>query len=104
MKKLILALSLVISSVSFASECSPEAINVAKMNLDQVAKSYGFDNSEISQDSADNVIEIIIAKNGEELSVHTVYGYIYKAGYTVKVTLDSLCAIRNVSIQDDSSL
>lgn len=104
MKKIILALSLVISSVSFANDCSQEAMNVAKVNLDQRARSYGFEYSSISPDSADLPVEIITAQNGEVLSVHTVYGSIYKAEYTVKVTLDSLCAIHNVSIQDDSSL
>lgn len=102
MKKFILSLSLIISSVSFASDCSQEAIKVAQVNLDQVAKSYGFNYSDISPDSSDIPAEIITDKNGEELSVHTVYGSVYKAGYTVKVTLDSLCAIRNISIQDDS--
>ncbi|MEA9356468.1 hypothetical protein SHI21_09650 [Bacteriovorax sp. PP10] len=106
MKKLIIALSLVISSVSFADDCSSAALDIAKMNLDQVARSYGFESSDIDGVSSkvEKVSAQVTKETSEVLNVYTVNGYVYKASYTVKVILDSLCAVHNLSIKDDSTL
>ena len=105
MKKLGLALLvLTLSTASFASDCSQEAKNVAKINLDQVARQYGFESSDVL-DSATLVIQETVKVTddiSETLSVFSVDGYIYKGSYTVTVTLDSLCGVRNINIQDDS--
>ena len=107
MKKLstILLMALV-STSAFAKDCSKVAKSVAKMNLAQVARKYGFDSANMGVGAATLIRTKkvkITEKTLETLSVFEVGGYIYKASYTAKVTLDESCAIRNVSIQDDYS-
>ena len=104
MKNIFLTLGLLASFNSFASDCSQDAKDIAKVNLDQVAKKYGFDSSDVI-DSAKLVktVQVKISKTeSETLSVFAVDGYIYKGSYTVTATLDSMCAVRNISIKDDS--
>ena len=98
MKKIIVLLALALSSHSFATECSSEAKDIAKINLDQVAKKYGFESSDIVD--AARLVKTVQVK-GETLSVFAIDGYIYKGSYTVTATLDSMCALRKINIQED---
>lgn len=107
MKKLgLLLLLLITTASSYASDCSLEAQKAAKMNLDQVARQYGFESSDVVDSAIFVRTETVKVTEDitETLSVFSVDGYIYKGSYTVTVTLDSLCGIRSLNIHDDSTL
>ena len=107
MKKLgLIVLLTLITSTTFAADCAQDAKEVAKMNLDQVARKYGFESSDIV-DSAKVVktVKVKITKDiSETLTVFSVAGSIYKGDYSLLITLDESCAVRAVTIHDDASL
>ena len=93
------------TSNTFAAECLKEAKDIAKTNLDQVAHQYGFESSDVSDVKLIKKLKIKISKNiTDNLSVFNVYGSIYKGSYTLTVTLDESCAIRDLKVHDDSTL
>ncbi len=99
-----IALALCASSV-FAADCTSDVKSIAKSNLDQVAVKYGFESSDIGNAKLVRTKKVkITRKLKETLSVFSVEGYIYKGEYTVSVTVDESCAVRAVSIHDDSTL
>jgi hypothetical protein len=103
MKKLSLAiLATIISSSSFAASCGQDARDLAKMNLDQVAKKYGFDSADIGTSKFVKKEKVKIAGNlSETLSTYQVNGGIYKANYSVRVKVDESCALRSLSVRED---
>lgn len=104
MKKLaLIGLLSLISNLSFADNCSNDAKAVAKMNLDQVAGKIGFESSDIDAAKFVKKQKVkITEKVSETLTVYSVPGHIYRADYTVTITLDESCAVRTLTIHDDS--
>jgi hypothetical protein len=104
MKKIaIMAVAMMgISSAVFAGtapECSKQALDLAKMNLDAKAKAYGFSESHIVASSLKSEKP---AANG--LLAFSVGGEIYKGKYAIKVVLeDSNCGIVSLKIVDVSA-
>jgi hypothetical protein len=78
---------------ALAEDCKQDALQIAKMNLDQVAKKYGFDSSDIGE----------ARSNGKagKAGIYQVDGSIYKASYTVTLRLDSDCALQSLRISED---
>ena len=98
MKKMIVALALtLVSFQSFASTaCSESALEISKSNLDQKARAYGFEGSDLLAES------LVASEEGSDGSVvYTVEGYIYKASYTVTSRLDSSCGVEFVMITEN---
>jgi hypothetical protein len=79
---------------ALAEDCKQDALQIAKMNLDQVAKKYGFDSSDIGEAHARN-------SKSDKLSIYQVDGAIYKAQYTVTIRFDSSCALQSLQISED---
>jgi hypothetical protein len=95
-------LAAIVSTSSFAGSCEQDARDVAKLNLDQVARKYGFESSDLGSSKLVGKEKVkITEKVSETLSSFEVNGGIYRANYTVKVKLDESCAVRNVSIRED---
>ncbi len=103
MKTLILfALALLPLTSAFAEDCKTDALEIAKLNLDQVARKYGFDASEIGGIRSSETIRAQPKNpNSEKLLAFTIDGSIYKGLYTVTVVTDLSCATRSVKIVDD---
>jgi hypothetical protein len=98
-------LTLMMTASARAEDCKANAISVAKMNLDQVAKQYGFETSDIAGGALIRTMKVKVTKTvSEKLSIYRVSGSIYKASYSVTVALDDSCAVRSVNIHDDASL
>ena len=98
MKKMIIAMILtLVSFQSFASsECSLNALEISKSALDQKARAYGFEGSDLLAES------LVVTENGEDGSAtFSVEGYIYKASYTVTSRLDSLCGVEFLIITEN---
>lgn len=100
MKRIIIAMALtLVSFQSFAtSECGVSALEVARVNLDQKARAYGFeDGSAIEEET------LVLTEEGSDVgsSTYKVDGYIYKAGYTVTVRLDSSCGLESLKIEEN---
>ena len=91
---LLLALSLMPLASSFAEDCKADANEIAQAALNQVAKKYGFESADLGEAHARGV-------DRQKLSIYQVDGSIYKASYTVTVSLDESCALRRLSIQED---
>lgn len=100
----ILTLASLMATSAFASDCSKEAKEIAKMNLDQVARINGFKSSDIiGSPTLLKTKDVEVTEDMiEKVSTFTVDGYIYKASYTVTVTLGGFCDVRNVTVHDDS--
>ena len=95
-------LAAIISTSSFASSCEYDVREIAKLNLDQVARKYGFESSDLGSIKLVGKEKVKITENvSETISSFVVNGGVYKANYTVKVKVDELCAVRNVSIRED---
>ncbi len=93
------------SAEAAPANCLAEAKIVAKMNLDQFAKQYGYESSEIAGAALVRTMKVKITKTfSEKLSVIKVDGSIYRATYTVTVVMDDACAVHSVNIHDDASL
>ena len=106
MKALIMIATLLTSVSVFAADCSVDATEIAKTNLDQVARKYGFESSYVEGPAKlvkKTKVEIVKGIY-ETLSVYSSDGYIYKGEYTITVTVDSSCAVRNLKIHDNSTL
>jgi len=88
--------ALSLASTVYAQDCKQQALKLAKMTLDSKAQALGFRSSDIMQDS--------LKKTGEDKITHsksfTVFGSIYKADYTVEMTLDSLCSLESLKIYE----
>lgn len=106
MKTLIASVLLFIASTAMADipnpgrrtdKCLDAAKAVAKMNMDQKAQSYQFAQSDV--DNATFVKEI--KTKNETLRSYSVGAYIYRANYTVNVTLDSSCGVMSVNIKEN---
>jgi hypothetical protein len=105
MKNITIALlATIISASSFAASCGQDAREIAKMNLDQVAKKYGFESADIGSSKFVGKEKVKISGNiSEVISSYEVQGGIYKASYTVKVKVDESCAVRSVSVKEDAN-
>ncbi len=103
MKKITLAILVaIIATSSFAASCEQDAREIAKLNLDQVARKYGFESSDLGASKLVSKEKVKISGNiSEMISSFEVNGGVYKANYTVKVKVDESCAVRNVSIRED---
>jgi hypothetical protein len=103
MKKLTIALlATMISASTFAASCGQDAREIAKLNLDQVAKKYGFESSDIGASKFVGKEKVKVSGNiSEIISSYEVNGGIYKASYKVKVKVDESCAVRSISIRED---
>jgi hypothetical protein len=98
----LLALALLPLTSAFAEDCKSDALEIAKLNLDQVARKYGFDASEIGAIRSSGTIRAQPKNpNSEKLLAFTIDGSIYKGLYTVTVVTDLSCATRSVKIVDD---
>lgn len=95
-----------ISNSVFAGDCSSQAKEIAKMNLDQVARQIGHNSSDVNEQASFVRAEKvkIDADLYETLATYAIGGSIYKGNYTITATLDESCAVRSVSIHDDSTL
>lgn len=91
----LLASSVVFATTSTTANCQIAALEIAKLNLNQKAKSYGFSYSDIS----DTTITPISGKNTDALS-YSVIGYIYKATYNITVSVDTSCGVEQVRIKE----
>lgn len=100
MKKLLFGLLALYSFSTFATDCSEDAKQIGKMNLDQVAIKYGHKNSDIFSDVTFlGTKRVKLFKNiKEDLYEYKVLGSIYKAEYRINVTVNEECAVRSVSI------
>ena len=97
----LLALTLLPLASAFAEDCKSDALEIAKVNLDQVARKYGFDASDIDGVRASTIIRSEPKNpNSEKLLAFTIDGSIYKGLYTVTVVTDLSCATRSVNIAD----
>jgi hypothetical protein len=96
MKKTIFALVFTALTLpAFAAlECHNEALEIAKINLDAKAKAYGFSESYINEDSLTRV-----AKTRETQTL-SVGGAIYKGEYEVIMSLDGLCSLEILTINE----
>ena len=96
------ALALLPFSSALAEDCKSDALEIAKLNLDQVARKYGFDNSDIGGIRSSRIIRSQPKNpNSEKLLAFTIDGSIYKGLYTITVVTDASCAVRSVKIVDD---
>ena len=84
-------------STNPTNECRSAATEIAKMNMDQKAKSYGFDSASVSE----AVYKKSIQKKYEKNYVYSVESNIYKASYTATVVVDSSCGAISISIQEN---
>lgn len=96
MKTLLVLLSFISLNALAGTDCIGEASNIAKMNLDQKAKAYGFESSDLEAIPSD----ISTAKKADESSLFKFVGYIYKASYEVSVSIDSSCGVEAVVIKE----
>ena len=89
------------SSAFAAADCSNDAYKIAKMNLDQVAKKYGFKSSALDSKVVGPVTSMVVdAQAAEVWSKYAFNGSVYKSSYKVSVTVDDLCAVRVVKINE----
>ncbi|MEQ1721750.1 MAG: hypothetical protein ABL930_01150 [Pseudobdellovibrio sp.] len=79
-----------------AGECRAAATEIAKMNMDQKAKAYLFDSSDVGE----TVFDKSITNDTEKLYVYNVDAFIYRGNYNVEVTVDSSCAVDSVKITE----
>jgi hypothetical protein len=79
-----------------ASQCRASATEIAKMNMDQHAKKYAFDASEV-MDAV--FVESVVVKD-EKFYKYDVEAYIYKGNYNVTVLVDASCAVSSVAINE----
>ena len=96
MKKILVLLSFISLNALAGTDCIGEASNIAKMNLDQKAKAYGFESSDLETMPSD----VSVAKKTDESSLFKFVGYIYKATYEVSVSVDSSCGVEAVLIKE----
>lgn len=79
-----------------ANKCKAAVTEIAKMNMDQKAKAYNFDESAISV----AVFEKSVQGENEKNYIYNVDAYIYKGNYNVEVTVDSSCSVNSVKITE----
>jgi len=98
--------SILMSLSVFAADCGSDAVEAAKMNLDQVAHKYGHPSSYVvSPATFVKDIKVKVAKDVyETLSVFSVDGFIYKGNYSVTVIVDSACAIRTIKVREINAI
>jgi hypothetical protein len=89
-----LFVTLAISSTGWsASECTGTLRDLAKLNLDQKAKAYGFSSSDITSEP----LQVTALKDSVVIDFT---GFIYKAEYSVSVKADSSCGVESVGITE----
>ncbi len=97
---LVLSTFSIAKAESMLEKCKVEVKSIAQMNMDQKARSYGFDGAAV--DSLDVVtLDREIETKIEKLYEFSTGAYIYKGSYTVKVVLDSSCAVSSVNITEN---
>ncbi|MBK9321616.1 MAG: hypothetical protein IPM97_01430 [Bdellovibrionaceae bacterium] len=80
-----------------AIECREAASGIAKLNIDQKARAYTFQEGQILEKAKFKESEQV---GDEKLYIYNVEAFISKATYNVEVKVDSSCSVNSVKITE----
>ena len=98
MKLVVTILSLVLiqaTASASAIDCQQKAIEVAQMNIDAKARAYEHESGYIDAKSIQKS-----AQDQEDTVSYSMVGSIYKADYSISLTMDGSCGLKSLEIKE----